>query len=155
MGAYSDFHRRSLEDREGFWAGEAKLVHWQKPFEKVLDYSRPPFARSPIQASEPALERLVALRDSFAPSQRELTLLFQAEFGRRRTSFRAEDVCAARVLFGQVVLMVGALLAADTETYLGAERLWVARARGDLLAKRRGRLRPEPEEAQLVRLSGR
>jgi propionyl-CoA synthetase len=45
MGAYKDFHRRSLEDREGFWREEAKLVHWQRPFEKVLDYSRPPFAR--------------------------------------------------------------------------------------------------------------
>jgi propionyl-CoA synthetase len=45
MGAYSDFHRRSLQDRDAFWAEEAKLVHWHKPFEKVLDYSKPPFAR--------------------------------------------------------------------------------------------------------------
>jgi propionyl-CoA synthetase len=42
---YSDFHRRSIADREGFWREEAKLVHWQKPFGKVLDYSRPPFAK--------------------------------------------------------------------------------------------------------------
>ena len=42
---YKDFHRRSLEDREGFWKEEAKLIHWQRPFERVLDYSRPPFAR--------------------------------------------------------------------------------------------------------------
>ncbi|MCC6209777.1 MAG: AMP-binding protein, partial [Burkholderiales bacterium] len=42
---YSDFHRRSIADREGFWREEAKLVHWQKPFAKVLDYSRPPFAK--------------------------------------------------------------------------------------------------------------
>jgi propionyl-CoA synthetase len=42
---YRDFHRRSLADPEGFWAEEAKLVHWQKPFASVLDYSRPPFAR--------------------------------------------------------------------------------------------------------------
>jgi propionyl-CoA synthetase len=45
MTTYKEFHRRSLEDREGFWAEEAKLVHWQRPFERVLDYSRPPFAR--------------------------------------------------------------------------------------------------------------
>ena len=45
MSAYRDFHRRSLEDRDGFWAEEARLVHWEKPFERVLDYSRPPFAR--------------------------------------------------------------------------------------------------------------
>src|SRR5688572_10687312 len=45
MSTYQEFYRRSLEDREGFWAEEAKLVHWQRPFERVLDYSRPPFAR--------------------------------------------------------------------------------------------------------------
>jgi len=45
MPSYKEFHRRSIEDREGFWGEEAKLVHWQKPFSKVLDYSRPPFAR--------------------------------------------------------------------------------------------------------------
>src|SRR5918912_3621143 len=45
MTTYRDFHRRSLQDREGFWREQAALVHWQKPFEKVLDYSRPPFAR--------------------------------------------------------------------------------------------------------------
>jgi propionyl-CoA synthetase len=45
MGSYAAFHRRSIEDREGFWAEQAKLIHWRKPFGKVLDYSRPPFAR--------------------------------------------------------------------------------------------------------------
>jgi propionyl-CoA synthetase len=45
MATYREFHRRSVDDREGFWAEEAKRVHWQRPFQKVLDYSRPPFAR--------------------------------------------------------------------------------------------------------------
>jgi propionyl-CoA synthetase len=45
MASYREFHRRSIAEREGFWAEEAKLVHWQRPFAKVLDYSRPPFAR--------------------------------------------------------------------------------------------------------------
>jgi propionyl-CoA synthetase len=39
------FHRRSLEDREGFWSEQAALIHWHRPFERVLDNSRPPFAR--------------------------------------------------------------------------------------------------------------
>jgi propionyl-CoA synthetase len=42
---YKEFHRRSLEDREGFWAEQAQLVDWHHPFEEVLDYSKPPFAR--------------------------------------------------------------------------------------------------------------
>src|SRR5215467_13282245 len=45
MSAYLEFHRRSIADREGFWAEEAKLIDWRKPFSKVLDYSRPPFAK--------------------------------------------------------------------------------------------------------------
>jgi propionyl-CoA synthetase len=45
MKTYAAFHRRSIADREGFWAGEAKLIEWHKPFGKVLDYSRPPFAK--------------------------------------------------------------------------------------------------------------
>ena len=44
-GVYSNFHRRSIEEREAFWAEEAQLIEWHKSFEKVLDYSRPPFAR--------------------------------------------------------------------------------------------------------------
>jgi propionyl-CoA synthetase len=45
MGAYKDFHRRSIEKREEFWAEQAQLVDWHQPFEKVLDFSRPPFAK--------------------------------------------------------------------------------------------------------------
>jgi propionyl-CoA synthetase len=45
MATYRDFHRRSIEQREAFWADEAKLVHWHKPWQKTLDYARPPFAR--------------------------------------------------------------------------------------------------------------
>jgi hypothetical protein len=49
MTTYRDFHRHSIADRESFWAEEAKLVHWQRPFGKVLDYSRPrpTFATTP------------------------------------------------------------------------------------------------------------
>src|SRR5690606_37241465 len=39
------FHARSINDREGFWAEQARLIDWHKPFDQVLDYSRPPFAR--------------------------------------------------------------------------------------------------------------
>ena len=43
IAACAEFHRRSLEDREGFWREQAKLIDWHKPFAQVLDYSRPPF----------------------------------------------------------------------------------------------------------------
>jgi propionyl-CoA synthetase len=39
------FVARSLSDRQGFWAEQAGLIHWEQPFTQVLDDSRPPFAR--------------------------------------------------------------------------------------------------------------
>ena len=44
-GTYQAFHERSIRDPQGFWDEQAKLIHWNKPYAKVLDYSRPPFAK--------------------------------------------------------------------------------------------------------------
>jgi propionyl-CoA synthetase len=45
MTRYADFHRRSIEDRDGFWAEQAQLVDWQTPPQTICDYSRPPFVK--------------------------------------------------------------------------------------------------------------
>ncbi len=45
MTHYADFHRRSIEDRDGFWAEQAQLVDWKSAPQQVCDYSNPPFAR--------------------------------------------------------------------------------------------------------------
>ena len=45
MTSYADFHRRSITDRDAFWAEQAELIDWQTPFERVCDYDNPPFAR--------------------------------------------------------------------------------------------------------------
>ena len=42
---YADFHRRSIEDRDAFWAEQAQLIDWQTPPQQICDYSQPPFAR--------------------------------------------------------------------------------------------------------------
>jgi propionyl-CoA synthetase len=42
---FADFHQRSIDDPQTFWGNEARLIDWNRPFSKVLDYSRPPFAR--------------------------------------------------------------------------------------------------------------
>ena len=44
MSSYKEFHRRSIEDRDGFWREQAALIDWQTPFTQVCDYSQPPFA---------------------------------------------------------------------------------------------------------------
>ena len=42
---YADFHRRSIEERDAFWAEQARLVDWQTPPATICDASRPPFYR--------------------------------------------------------------------------------------------------------------
>ena len=45
MTTIQAFHQQSIENPDAFWAAEAQRIDWQAPFEKTLDYSRPPFAR--------------------------------------------------------------------------------------------------------------
>ena len=37
-------YERASADREGFWADQARKLHWHTPFTQVLDWSNPPFA---------------------------------------------------------------------------------------------------------------
>ena len=43
--SYADFHRRSIVERDAFWTEQAGLIEWQRPFDRVCNYDRPPFAR--------------------------------------------------------------------------------------------------------------
>jgi len=45
MGAYADFHRRSIEDRDGFWSEQARLIDWKTLPTQICDYNKPPFAK--------------------------------------------------------------------------------------------------------------
>ena len=45
MTRYEDFHRASIQERDTFWAEQARLIEWHRPFDTVCNYSRPPFAR--------------------------------------------------------------------------------------------------------------
>jgi propionyl-CoA synthetase len=42
---YASYHRRSIEQPEAFWAEQAALIDWHRPWDQVLDGSRKPFAR--------------------------------------------------------------------------------------------------------------
>ncbi|MDP3810013.1 MAG: propionate--CoA ligase [Hydrogenophaga sp.] len=42
---YAEFYRRSIEDRDAFWAEQAAMVDWKRPFDRVCNHDNPPFAR--------------------------------------------------------------------------------------------------------------
>ncbi|MFT4135595.1 acetate--CoA ligase [Microbacterium sp.] len=43
--ATAALYEQAAADREGFWAEQARALHWHTPFTEVLDWSNPPFAR--------------------------------------------------------------------------------------------------------------
>ncbi len=45
MASYKEFHKRSVEDRNGFWGEQAQLIHWNKAPEQIYDFSKPPFVK--------------------------------------------------------------------------------------------------------------
>ncbi len=84
MGAYQDFHRRSIEQREAFWAEQAALIDWHKPFGKVLDYSKPPFAKwfvgGETNLCHNAIDRHLATR-----GEQKALIYISTETGREKT----------------------------------------------------------------------
>ena len=97
--SYRDFHRRSLEDRDGFWREQAALIEWQRPFDRVLDYGRPPFARwfpgGATNLCHNAVDRHLATRAS-----QPAIIYISTETGAERTYTFAElydevNACAA------------------------------------------------------------
>src|SRR3984957_3092233 len=84
-----EFCRRALDQRENFWAEQAEAIHWQKPFQRVCDFSDPPFVKwfvggetnlcynavdrhLPLRANQPALHYIsteIDVAESFTYQQ--------------------------------------------------------------------------------------
>ncbi len=43
--AYAELHQRSLNDRDAYWAEQARRIDWQTPFTRVCNDDKPPFTR--------------------------------------------------------------------------------------------------------------
>jgi len=63
MAEYEAEHKRSIEDPQGWWGGQASTLTWQRPWTEVLDWSDAPFAKwfvgGKLNAAENCLDRHV------------------------------------------------------------------------------------------------
>ena len=98
---YADFYRRSIDHRDAFWAEQAQLIDWQRPFTQVCDYTHPPFANwfvgGTTNLCHNAVDRHLATR-----ADQNALIWVSTEVDREKTySFKqlhAEVQCMAAVL---------------------------------------------------------
>jgi propionyl-CoA synthetase len=104
---YAEFYRRSLEDRDAFWAEQAGLVDWQVPPRQVCDASRPPFVRwfagGTTNLCHNAVDRHLGER-----ADQPALIYVSSETGQERTY-------TFRELHGEVQKMAAVLLALGVE----------------------------------------
>ncbi|XHS76420.1 propionate--CoA ligase [Burkholderiaceae bacterium UC74_6] len=64
--SYEQFHARSLNERDAFWAEEARAIDWETPPQTICDTSHAPFARwfvgGRLNLCHNALDRHIATR---------------------------------------------------------------------------------------------
>jgi propionyl-CoA synthetase len=101
MPNYAELYARSLGDREGFWAEQAQLIEWHKQPEKILDDSRPHFAKWFAGGTTNLCHNAVDRWVKTAPDQPAL-IYISTETGAQETytfaQLHAEVNCAAAML---------------------------------------------------------
>ncbi|MBW8846146.1 MAG: propionate--CoA ligase [Burkholderiales bacterium] len=103
---YADFHRRSLTERDAFWAEQAQRVDWQTPPQQICDASKPPFARWFVGGTTNLCHNAVDRHAASRPADRAL-IWVSTEVGQERVysfaELQAEVEAMAAILSAQGV----------------------------------------------------
>jgi propionyl-CoA synthetase len=103
---YRDFYRRSIHERDAFWAEEAQAIDWHRPFDTVCDYSNPPFARW-FAGGQTNLCHNAVDRHAAAHPDRNALIWVSTEVDQERVytfaQLQAEVQCMAAMLLAQGV----------------------------------------------------
>ncbi len=102
MSSYAEFYRRSIEERDGFWAEQAELIDWQTPPQQICDYSQPPFARWFVGGTTNLCHNAVDRHLATRPEQNALIFV--------STETNQERVYSFRELHAEVQRMAATLL---------------------------------------------
>ncbi|NNG05615.1 MAG: propionyl-CoA synthetase [Inquilinus sp.] len=106
MGRYDEVYRRSLEDRDAFWAEAAEEIDWIKRWDKVLDDSNAPlyrwFAGGVLNTCYNALDRHVAAGRGDQPA-----LIYDSPITGRLKSFTYAELTEKTARFAGVLAGLG------------------------------------------------
>jgi len=103
LAAYQELWDRARDDPEGFWGEIAQSLRWSKPWEQVLDWTNPPFARWFVGGTLNAADNCVD-RHAEGPNRDKPALIWEGEPGDRKTltygELRREVARFANILKG-------------------------------------------------------
>ncbi len=107
MTSYADFYRQSIDQPDAFWTSQAQLIDWFKPFDRVCNYDKPPFAHwfegGKTNLCHNAVDRHVATRGDQAA-----LIYVSSETGVEKTySFKELQLETQRMAASLKVLGVG------------------------------------------------
>jgi propionyl-CoA synthetase len=130
--SYANFYRRSIDDRDAFWAEQAALMDWGTPPQHICDDSNPPFTRWFVDGTTNLCHNAVD-RHLQARGDEPALICVSSETGAERSySFRelhAQAQCAAAMLRalgvkkGDRVLIYMPMIAEAVFTMLACARI--------------------------------
>jgi propionyl-CoA synthetase len=106
--SYADFYRRSIEQPQEFWGGEASRIHWETPYTQVLDDSRGPLNRWFVGGRTSLCYNAV---DRWAQSQPEQAALIAVSTEISADGEPVEKIYSYRELQAEVERMAAIMLA--------------------------------------------
>ncbi len=101
---YQELWERAKDDPEGFWGEQAKVLHWFKPWEKVLDWKPPHvqwFVGGQLNVSYNCVDRHCE-----GPNKNKAALVWEGEPGDRRV-LRYQDLHREVCKFANVLKGLG------------------------------------------------
>jgi acetyl-CoA synthetase len=105
LGQYEELWNRAKDDPEGFWAEQAQAFRWSKPWDKVLDWSNPPFAKWFVGGMINVCDNCVD-RHCEGPLKNKAALIWEGEPGDRRV-LRYQDLQREVSQFANVLKGLG------------------------------------------------
>jgi len=132
MGKYSEFHKRSIEQRDAFWSEQSALIDWQTPPTQICDFSRPPFAKWFVGGKTNLCHNAVDRHAAKRPNDRALVYISTETDEEKSYSFaelKAEVMRAAAIMKslgvgrGDRVLIYMPMIAEATFAILACARI--------------------------------